>query len=213
MFACKSDNTAGRCQARRPGRLLEATCKRCPRGMAVTYRLRKQAVPYKTRLTGRLMPLRMRGSAQTRRTPRHFMPCFIGILKSVPTSVPTIRPGPIFDVKAQKDSLNHLDDPHACNINPGNSSRPALLVPAKCSVFRSLFTGMPAQPVSGDPDARRLPRCRLPGVTGSRPVHIKGNGQLRIGGPFCNGHTRNSRLSAPLAPGECSGSARRRRWR
>ena len=35
----KSDNTAGRCQARRPGRLLEATCKRCPRGMAVTYRL------------------------------------------------------------------------------------------------------------------------------------------------------------------------------
>ena len=34
-----SENTAGRCQARRPGRLLEATCKRCPRGMAVTYRL------------------------------------------------------------------------------------------------------------------------------------------------------------------------------
>src|SRR5580704_556957 len=46
-----SDNTAGRCQARRPGRLLEATCKRCPRGMAVTYRLRNQAAPYKTRLT------------------------------------------------------------------------------------------------------------------------------------------------------------------
>ena len=69
----KRDNTAGRCQARRPGRLLEATCKRCPRGMAVTYRLRKQAVPYKTRLTGRLMPLRMRGSAQTRRTPRQFL--------------------------------------------------------------------------------------------------------------------------------------------
>src|SRR5260370_36909464 len=35
----KSDNTAGRCQARRPGRLLEATCERCPRGTAVTYRL------------------------------------------------------------------------------------------------------------------------------------------------------------------------------
>jgi hypothetical protein len=49
------DNTAGRCQARRPGRLLEAMCKHCPRGMAVTYRLRKQAVPYKTRLTGWLM--------------------------------------------------------------------------------------------------------------------------------------------------------------
>ena len=44
-----------RCQARRPGRLLEAMCKRCPRGMAVTYRRRKSAVPYKTRLTGRLI--------------------------------------------------------------------------------------------------------------------------------------------------------------
>ena len=53
-----SENTAGQCQARRPGRLLEATCERCPRGMAVTYRLRKQAVPYKTRLTGWLMLLK-----------------------------------------------------------------------------------------------------------------------------------------------------------
>ena len=35
----ESDNAAGRCQARRPGRLLEAMCKHCPRGMAVTYRL------------------------------------------------------------------------------------------------------------------------------------------------------------------------------
>ena len=50
-----SDNAAGRCQARRPGRLLEAVCKHGPRGMAVTCRLRKQAVPYRTRLTGRLI--------------------------------------------------------------------------------------------------------------------------------------------------------------
>ena len=79
----ESDNAAGRCQARRPGRLLEAMCKHCPRGMAVTYHLRKQVVPYRTRLTGRLMFLRkrfrrkrvlrrMRGSAQPRRTPHHF---------------------------------------------------------------------------------------------------------------------------------------------
>src|SRR6478752_898652 len=34
----ESDNAAERCHARRPGRLLEAKCKRCPRGMAVTYR-------------------------------------------------------------------------------------------------------------------------------------------------------------------------------
>ncbi len=87
-----SENTAGRCQARRPGRLLEATCKRCPRGMAVTYRLRKRAVPYRTRLTGWLISCveafsgevefrfasrkhtlpKMRGSAPTRRTPRQF---------------------------------------------------------------------------------------------------------------------------------------------
>ncbi len=53
-----SDNAAGRCQARRPGRLLEAMCKHGPRGMAVTYRPRKRAVPYKTRLTGRLIFLR-----------------------------------------------------------------------------------------------------------------------------------------------------------
>src|SRR5438128_10034462 len=51
------DNSAGRCQARRPGRLLEAMCKHGPRGMAVTYRLRKRAVPYRTRLTGRLISL------------------------------------------------------------------------------------------------------------------------------------------------------------
>src|SRR3954451_21663284 len=50
-----SDNAAGRCQARRPGRLLEAMCKHGPRGMAVTYRSRKRAVPYRTRLTGRLI--------------------------------------------------------------------------------------------------------------------------------------------------------------
>jgi hypothetical protein len=37
--------------------LLEAMCKHGPRGMAVTYRPRKRAVPYKTRLTGRLMLL------------------------------------------------------------------------------------------------------------------------------------------------------------
>jgi hypothetical protein len=49
--------------------------------MAVTYRLRKQAVPYKTRLTGRLMPKAFskktrltenEGFGATRRTPRQF---------------------------------------------------------------------------------------------------------------------------------------------
>ena len=58
-----SDNAAGRCQARRPGRLLEATCKRCPRGMAVTCRPCKRAMPYRTRLTGRLISLRRRFQA------------------------------------------------------------------------------------------------------------------------------------------------------
>ncbi len=66
-----SDNTAGRCQARCPGRLLETMCEHGPRGMAVTHRQRKPAVPYKTRLTGRLMP-RNEGFGATRRTPRHF---------------------------------------------------------------------------------------------------------------------------------------------
>src|SRR6516225_4058990 len=51
----ESDNAAGRCQARRPGRLLEAMCEHGPRGMAVTHRPRKRMVPYRTRLTGRLI--------------------------------------------------------------------------------------------------------------------------------------------------------------
>ena len=79
-----SDNSAGRCQARRPGRLLEAMCKYGPRGMAVTYRPRKRAVPYKTRLTGWLIFLTKafskktrltenEGFGVTRRTPRHFL--------------------------------------------------------------------------------------------------------------------------------------------
>ena len=51
-----SDNTAGPCRARRPGRLLEAMRKHGPRGMAATRRARKRATPYRTRLTGRLRP-------------------------------------------------------------------------------------------------------------------------------------------------------------
>src|SRR4029453_812920 len=66
-----SDNAAGRCQARRPGRLLEAMCKHGPRGMAVTYHLRKRVVPYRTRLTGWLIIMN-EGFGVTRRTPRHF---------------------------------------------------------------------------------------------------------------------------------------------
>ena len=67
----ESDNAAGLCQARRPGRLLEAMCKHGPRGMAVTYRPRKRAVPYRTRLTGWLIRSN-EGLGATRRAPRHF---------------------------------------------------------------------------------------------------------------------------------------------
>jgi hypothetical protein len=41
--------------------------------MAVTYLLRKRAVPYRTRLTGRLMFLN-EGFGVARRTPRQFQP-------------------------------------------------------------------------------------------------------------------------------------------
>ena len=47
-------------------------CKQGPRGMAVTYRPRKWMVPYKTRLTGRLISFDNEGFGVTRRTPRHF---------------------------------------------------------------------------------------------------------------------------------------------
>ena len=66
-----SDNAAGLCQARRPGRLLEAMCEHGPRGMAVTCRPRKRAVPYRTRLTGWLIRSN-EGLGATRRAPRHF---------------------------------------------------------------------------------------------------------------------------------------------
>src|ERR1700758_2650044 len=59
-----NEKTAGLCQARRPGGLLEAMCKHRPRGMAVTYRPRKRTVPYRTRLTGRLMLLTKRFRAK-----------------------------------------------------------------------------------------------------------------------------------------------------
>src|SRR3569833_19875 len=39
----RATTPAGLCLARRPGRLPEATCKRCPRGMAVTYRVAQVA--------------------------------------------------------------------------------------------------------------------------------------------------------------------------
>src|SRR4051812_34518738 len=59
----KTKTPQGHVRPDRPGRLLEAMCKHCPRGMAVTYLLRKRAVPYRTRLTGRLMR-KMRGRAR-----------------------------------------------------------------------------------------------------------------------------------------------------
>ena len=88
-----SDNTARRCQARRPGKLLEAVCEHGPRGMAVTYRLRKQAVPYGNPLTGwlisfakafskktRVAPLEIKDSARTRPEPLAILAGLIRLL-------------------------------------------------------------------------------------------------------------------------------------
>jgi hypothetical protein len=74
--------------------LLEATCKRCPRGMAVTYRPRKQAVPYKTRLTGWLISLRMRGSAKHAGPLASLSLILLGFWSSVTTLVTTIHSDP-----------------------------------------------------------------------------------------------------------------------
>src|ERR1700687_2107922 len=67
-----SDNTAGRCQARRPGRLLEATCKRCPRGMAVTYRSPQAGVALQNPAYRPADAVKNEGFGATRRTPRQF---------------------------------------------------------------------------------------------------------------------------------------------
>ena len=67
-----SDNTAGRCQARRPGRLLEAACKRCPRGMAVTYRLPQAGGALQNPAYRLADVFENEGFGATRRTPRQF---------------------------------------------------------------------------------------------------------------------------------------------
>jgi len=97
-----SDNTAGRCQARRPGRLLEATCKRCPRGMAVTYRLPLAGGALQNPAYRLADVLQMRGSAQHRRTPRQFKPGLLGFLKLLATFLATIHCEPIRPVANQK---------------------------------------------------------------------------------------------------------------
>src|SRR6266481_8240099 len=67
-------------------------------------------------------------------------------------------------------------------------------------------------PVSGDQGSQDASREAASSVgTGSTPVHMQGNGQLRIGGPLLWPHSK-PRLSALLAPGECSTWVRPRRW-
>jgi hypothetical protein len=58
-----------------------------------------RAVPYKTRLTGWLIS-ENEGFGVTRRTPRHFMPGFIGFLGTVCTLVCTFQSEPISTVRA-----------------------------------------------------------------------------------------------------------------
>jgi hypothetical protein len=67
--------------------------------MAVTYRRRKQAVPYKTRLTGWLIYLKMRGSAQHAGPLTNFQPFLLDFLNLVCTLVRTIHSDPIYDVR------------------------------------------------------------------------------------------------------------------
>ena len=106
-----SENTAGRCQARRPGRLLEAMCKHCPRGMAVTHRWCKPAVPYRTRLTGRLMLLEMRGPAQHAGPLASFSepPCTTLILRSraLARRLEGWRPGSMVRDASLRDAPHH----------------------------------------------------------------------------------------------------------
>jgi hypothetical protein len=161
-----SDNSAGQCQARRPGRLLEATCKRCPRGMAVTYRLpqaggalqnpayrpadilrrgalRQSGVPFRRKHTSP----KMWGSAPTRRTPRQFNPYFIGFLSSVTTLVTTIHSDLCLNHPIRKEPTGHC-------LSPGHEldrCHWSNHVPCRCGPqgYRSNRYGKQAIPIAG----------------------------------------------------------------
>ena len=87
----ESDNAAGRCQARCPGRLLEATRKRCPRGMAVTYRP-PQAGGALQNPAYRPADVYHGGFGVTRRTPRHFQKYCLPCRRHIPALLLEARP-------------------------------------------------------------------------------------------------------------------------
>ncbi len=175
--------------------------------MAVTYRLRKQAVPYKTRLTGRLMSLRMRGSAHAGPL-ANLRRVLLDFLSLVPTSVPTIYSGPISTVKAQKESLTVLTI-RTVALSTGQFFR---LAPSE--------TGCVLDSSAGANLARRSSRKTPPDVvTPLRQRRIKAAGRRNLGRhdglPSREPNPcllSKPRLSAPLAPGECSGSAKPRHF-
>jgi hypothetical protein len=131
------DGVRERCQARRPGRLLEATCKRCPRGMAVTYRPRERAMPYRTRLTGRLMSITMRGPA-SRAGP-------LAILQEIRPSAPVILPCGrhilplLVEIRPAGRSGGRLEP--RITLFPGNIRRPGLNCARRNCVRRRWMRG------------------------------------------------------------------------
>jgi len=149
---------------------------------------------------------RMRGSAQHAGPPRQFMPGFIGFLE-LGTYIRTHNLfRPISTIKAQKESPNRLDDPHSCGlITPASSSR---LAPSE--------TGCVLDPSAEANLARRSSRKTPPDVvTPLRQRRIKAAGRRNLGRhdglPSREPNPcllSKPRLSAPLAPGECSGSAK-----
>src|SRR4051794_1568455 len=68
----ESDNAAGRCQARRPGRLLEAMCKHVPEEWPSRIVSRKRGGALQNPAYRLADALNHEGSGVTRRTLRHF---------------------------------------------------------------------------------------------------------------------------------------------
>src|SRR6266481_3320428 len=103
-----SDNTAGRCQARRPGRLLEATCKRCPRGMAVTYRLAQAGGALQNPAYRPADAFENEGFGANTPDPSPILPCFIGLFEFGDNTVTTIHSEPNGSVRLPFDPKRAL---------------------------------------------------------------------------------------------------------
>src|SRR5207245_10333231 len=127
-----SDNTAGRCQARRPGRLLEATCERCPRGMAVTDRLRQAGGALQNPAYRLADVLQMRGAA-----------------RQTPDPSPILRPSGARPTSFRVRMFHSRSQRQALRVCAGNDGRNPEITMATAAIFLLLVGALAGGFVTG----------------------------------------------------------------